>query len=204
MKTKDNFIKHYKEGKPTKYDKEKHIGLLFDVFNKGEGVAAFLDEAVVSKQTFYDWLKAHKEFAEAYEGAINRSHRQWEAYPLLKNSNFNFPYWSMIMRNRFGYGRSRFKLSDKKKAAEMMQTAKEHLHKDMITVNDYTAIVNSAKMQAIIDGECNDTEVYRPSTREELLEKKALLENIVETQAKITQMQRTNENPKISKGKIIS
>ena len=108
------------------------------------------------------------------------------------------------MRNRFGYGKSRFKIADNKNAKEMMQTAKEHLDKDMITVNDYTAIVNSAKMQAIIDGECNDTEVYRPSTREELLEKKALLENIVETQAKITQMQRTNENPKVSKGKIIS
>jgi hypothetical protein len=59
-------------------------------------------------------------------------------------------------------------------------------------------------MQAIIDGECNDTEVYRPSTREELLEKKALLENIVGTQIKMTQMKKTNENTKVSKGKIIS
>ena len=70
------------------------------------------------------------------------------------------------------------KIADNKNAKEMMQTAKEHLDEDMITVNDYTAIVNSAKMQAIIDGECNDTEVYRPSSREELLEKKVLLENI--------------------------
>ena len=203
MMIKDNFVKHYRAGKPTKYDEEKHIGLLFDTFNKGEGVAAFLDEAAISKQTFYDWLKAHKEFAAAYEGALNRSQRKWELYP-LKNSDFNYPYWSIIMRTRFGFGKSRFKIADKKNAKEMMQAAKEHLDEDMITVNDYTAIVNSAKMQAIIDGECNDTEVYRPSSREELLEKKALLENIVETQAKITQMQRTNENPKISKGKIIS
>ena len=200
---KEEFIKRITSGQPTKYDKEKHIGLLFDIFSKGEGVMAFCADAMISQNTFFLWLKKHKELKEAYDIAINIAGRPWEAYP-LKTSNFNFPYWSMIMRNRFGYGRSRFKLSDKKKAAEMMQTAKEHLDKDMITVNDYTAIVNSAKMQAIIDGECNDTEVYRPSTREELLEKKALLENIVETQAKITQMQRTNENPKISKGKIIS
>ena len=179
MKTKNAFIKYYTAGQPTKYDKEKHIGLLFDIFSKGEGVTAFLDEAAVSKRTFYDWLKAHKEFAQAYEGALNRSQRQWEAYP-LNIPNLNIPYWSIIMRNRFGFGKSRFKIADKKNAKEMMQTAKEHLDEDMITVNDYTAIVNSAKVQAIIDGECSDTEVYRPSTREELLEKQALLEDIIE------------------------
>ena len=67
----------------------------------------------------------------------------------------------------------------------MMKAAKEHLDEDMITVNDYTAIVNSAKMQAIIDGECKDTEVCRPSTREELLEKKALLEDIIEKRKRL-------------------
>ena len=192
MKNKDDFTKYYTAGKPTKYDKEQHIGLLFSVFNNGEGVAAFLDEAAISKQTFYNWLKAHKEFAAAYEGAINRSHRRWEVFP-LKNPDFNFPYWSMIMRNRFGYGRSRFKLSDKKKAADMMQAAKEHLDEDNITINDYTAIVNSAKTQAIIDGEYNEEDkTYRPSTIEELLEKKALLENIVKTQTKIKKLKKSN------------
>ena len=204
MMIKENFTKHCTGGQPTKYEQEKHIGLLFDTFNKGEGVMAFCADAAISRSTFFLWLQKHKELKEAYDIAINIAGRQWEAYP-LKNSNFNFPYWSMIMRNRFGYGRSRFKLSDKKKASEMMQAAKEHLDEDNITINDYTAIVNSAKMQAIIDGECIEEEkIYHPSSREELLEKKALLENIVETQAKITQMQRTNENPKISKGKIIS
>ena len=193
MITEDNFIERCKEGKPTKYEGERHLRLIFNVFNKGEGVMTFCAEALITKPTFYEWLKVHKEFKEAYDIAINIAGRQWEAYP-LKNSNFNFPYWSMIMRNRFGYGRSRFKLSDKKKASEMMQAAKEHLDEDNITINDYTAIVNSAKMQAIIDGECIEEEkIYRPSTREELLEKKALLENIVEKQTKITQMTKSNE-----------
>ena len=190
---KEEFIKRITSGQPTKYDKEKHIGLLFDIFSKGEGVMAFCADAMISQNTFFLWLKKHKELKEAYDIAINIAGRQWEAYP-LKNSNFNFPYWSMIMRNRFGYGRSRFKLSDKKKASEMMQAAKEHLDEDNITINDYTAIVNSAKMQAIIDGECIEEEkIYRPSTREELLEKKALLENIVEKQTKIRQMTKSNE-----------
>jgi hypothetical protein len=200
---KEDFIKHITSGQPTKYDKKKHIGLLFDVFNRGEGVMAFCADAAISQSTFFLWLQKHKELKEAYDIVINIAGRKWELYPLKKDFDINFTYWSTIMRNRFGFGKSRFKIADKKNAKEMMQTAKEHLDEDMITVNDYTAIVNSAKMQAIIDGECNDTEVYRPSSREELLEKKALLENIVETQAKITQMQKTNENPKISKGKII-
>jgi hypothetical protein len=204
MMIKEDFIKRITSGQPTKYDKEKHIGLLFDIFNKGEGVMAFCADAMISQTTFFSWLKKHREFSEAYKVIINQAGRKWESYPINPKVNMEFSYWSIIMRNRFGYGKSRFKIADNKNAKEMMQTAKEHLDEDMITVNDYTAIVNSAKMQAIIDGECNDTEVYRPSSREELLEKKALLENIVETQAKITQMQRTNENPKISKGKIIS
>ena len=191
---KDDFIKRITSGQPAKYDKAKHIGLLFDIFNKGEGVMAFCADAMISQSTFFLWLKKHREFGEAYKVIINQAGRKWESYPLNPNGNIEFSYWSIIMRNRFGYGKSRFKIADNKNAKEMMQTAKEHLDEDMITVNDYTAIVNSAKMQAIIDGECIEEEkIYRPSTREELLEKKALLENIVEKQTKIRQMTKSNE-----------
>ena len=40
MMIKENFTKHCTGGQPTKYEQEKHIGLLFDTFNKGEGVMA--------------------------------------------------------------------------------------------------------------------------------------------------------------------
>ena len=70
MITKDDFIKRCTSGKPTEYDAEKHIGIMIDVFSEGEGVAAFLDDASISKQTFYNWLEVHKEFKEAYETAI--------------------------------------------------------------------------------------------------------------------------------------
>ena len=67
---KKDFVKFHSVGYPTKYDKEKHIALIYDVFSEGEGVAAFLVEASISKQTFYNWLKAHKEFSSAYEIAF--------------------------------------------------------------------------------------------------------------------------------------
>ena len=194
MITKKEFIESVREGRgrPVTYDKEKHVALLYDLFTKGKPVSAFCAEANIAKCTFFEWKNIHPEFKEAYDRAINFAETYWHEMP-SNEPEFNYPYWSINMRNRFGFGKSKFKLSDKKKAAEMMQAAKEHLDEDNITINDYTAIVNSAKMQAIIDGECNDTEVYRPSTREELLEKKALLENIVEKQTKIRQMTKSNE-----------
>ena len=195
MITKKEFVKNIKEGRVARvrYDAEKHIGLLYDIFTKGKAISAFCSEAAIAQCTFFEWKNIHPEFKEAYDIAINFAETYWHEMP-SNEPEFNYPYWSINMRNRFGFGKSKFKLSDKKKAAEMMQAAKEHLDEDNITINDYTAIVNSAKMQAIIDGECIEEEkIYRPSTREELLEKKALLEDIVEKQAKITQMTKSNE-----------
>ncbi len=82
---------------------------------------------------------------------INQAGRKWETYPINPKINIDFPYWSIIMRNRFGYGKSRFNLGDKKTAKEMMQAAKEHLDDDMITVKDYVAIIDSAKTQEMVD-----------------------------------------------------
>lgn len=180
MKTKDNFIKHYKEGKPTKYDKEKHIGLLFDVFNKGEGVAAFLDEAVVSKQTFYDWLKAHKEFAEAYEGAINRSHRKWEAYP-LKNPNFNFPYWSIIMRNRFGYGKPKVRIIKDATPIARMNAIWEGLEEGELSAQEATQLGSLVTTQNnILANQSPESEVFKRDTREELMEKIYAMQKVID------------------------
>lgn len=184
MITKTEFIKSIKDGRgrPVTYDAEKHVALLYDLLTKGKAISAFCAEANIAQSTFFEWKNIYPEFKEAYDRAINFAETYWHEMP-ANDPNFNFPYWAINMRNRFGFGKSRFKLADKKKATEMMQAAKEHLDEDKITVHDYIAIVNSAKTQAIIDGECPDEEkVCRPSTREELLEKKALLEGIVEKQ----------------------
>jgi hypothetical protein len=156
MTNKEEFVKHILGGKPTKYDKEKHIGLLYTTFDKGEAIMAFCADARIGQRTFYDWLKAHKEFGEAYDIIINQAGRKWELYPINPKVNMEFPYWSMIMRNRFGYGRSRFNLAGKKTAKEMMQAAKEHLDDNLITTKDYSTIVDSAKTQALIDTKTDD------------------------------------------------
>jgi hypothetical protein len=153
---KEDFVKRISSGQPTKYDPKKHIGLLFDVFNKGEGVMAFCADAMISQKTFFSWLKKHREFSEAYNVIINQAGRKWESYPIDPKVNIEFSYWSIIMRNRFGYGKSRFNLADKKTAKEMMQAAKEHLDDNMISTKDYSSIVDSAKTQALIDTQIID------------------------------------------------
>lgn len=201
MITKKEFVESVKDGRgrPVTYDKEKHTSLLYDLFTKGKPISAFCAEANIAQCTFFEWKNIHPEFKEAYDRAINFAETYWHEMP-ANDPNFNFPYWAINMRNRFGFGKSRFKLADKKKATEMMQAAKEHLDEDKITVHDYVAIVNSAKTQAIIDGECPDEEkVYRPSTREELLEKKALLEGIVAKQAEI---KHSSKNEQLLKDKV--
>ena len=181
---KKKFIDRYKKGLKTAYDADTHIGLLFDIYSVGGGLAAYLDEAKITKHVFYRWQSEHQDFKEAYEAALNMSMRIWEEYPKTA-PNFNLQYWHAIMRNRFKYGKSKFKISKTKTAKDLVQSAKVHLDSDDITIVDYSALVNSAKVQAIIDGDCSNSDIYVQSTKEELLEKKAILESIVERQKKI-------------------
>lgn len=56
-------------GRPTKYDPEFHHKLLIDVFKKGHFVPTFCAEADIVKDTFWRWIKEHKEFSDVYKKA---------------------------------------------------------------------------------------------------------------------------------------
>lgn len=97
------YKKHLVGGKETKYDEKKHIELLFDVFKNGESVASFCAIAMISRDTFYRWLKKHDKFKESFEIVKNISEKRWLEMPFELEGNFNFPYWFINMKNRFGY-----------------------------------------------------------------------------------------------------
>jgi hypothetical protein len=180
MITEDDFIKRYTAGQPTKYDKKKHIGLLFNVFSEGEGVAAFLDEASISKQTFYDWLKAHPEFAKAYEGAINCSQRKWETYP-KNNPDFNFPYWSMIMRTRFGYGKPKVRIVKDATPIARMNAIWEGLEEGELTAQEATQLSSVTTAHAnILASQSPESEEFKRDTREELMEKIYAMQKVID------------------------
>jgi hypothetical protein len=167
MITNDDVIKACISYKPTKYDKEKHIGIMIDVFSNGEGVAAFLDEASVCKQTFYNWLKAHQEFAKAYEKAINRSQRKWEDYP-KNNPDFNFPYWSTIMRNRFGYGKTKVRVVKDATPIARMNAIWEGLEEGELSAQEATQLSSVARTQAeILGNQSLELEPLKQYTQEE-------------------------------------
>lgn len=144
---KEKLIKQVTSGRPTKYVQEQHIGLLFDIFNQSEGVMAFCAEAMISQATFFNWLKKYKEFKEAYDIVINIAGRQWEKLP-RENPDFNFPYWSTIMRNRFGFGKSRIHLDKEATPLEMFETIKQGLSDQEISLQDGVQLATIAKTEA--------------------------------------------------------
>ncbi len=144
---KEKLIKQVSSGRPSKYVQEQHIGLLFDVFDQGEGIMAFCAEALISQKTFFNWLKKYKEFKEAYDIVINIAGRQWEKLP-RENPDFNFPYWSTIMRNRFGFGKSRIHLDKEATPLEMFKMIKQGLSDQEISVQDGVQLTTIAKNEA--------------------------------------------------------
>lgn len=81
--------------------------------NEGAGVAGMcVALGIKSRDTFYNWVKYHPEFAEAYNTArLGRQAMHEEvllAGVLGKIKNFNFPALAMIMNNMYpdDYSRS--------------------------------------------------------------------------------------------------
>lgn len=167
---KEKLIKQISSGRPTKYVQEQHIGLLFDVFDQGEGIMAFCADALISQKTFFNWLKKYKEFKEAYDIVINIAGRQWEKLP-RDNPDFNFPYWSTIMRNRFGFGKSRIHLDKEATPLEIFKVIKQGLSDQEISLQDGVQLTTIAKNEADVKkGVIEDKAEHEQRSMEELEE----------------------------------
>lgn len=179
--TKEAFIKHCKGGKPTKYEGDRHVGMLFEVFKRGEGIVAFCAEALVSKPTFYEWLKAHKEFQEAYDVAINISAKKWET-EMITNPDLNFGYWSTIMRNRFGYGKPRIRKLKDAMPIERITAIFEGLEEGELTAQEATQIASVVNTQAnILANQTQEPDQFKRNSPEELTEKLLLTQRVIDS-----------------------
>lgn len=138
-------------GNPTKYDEEKHIGLLVDVLYIGDDIAAFCAEAMISKTTFHNWRKKHPKFTNAYDIMINYAECIWEKMPFEEDTkDINYHHWFMIMKNRFGYGKSRFTISEGKDPLEIIDSVLDALGNGEITTQEATQIANLASVKVNI------------------------------------------------------
>jgi hypothetical protein len=176
----DNFVERSKGGQPTKYKGENHIRLLFDVFSEGEEVMAFCAKALISKNTFYDWLKAHEEFKRAYDIAVCLAGAWWESYP-KNNPDFSFPYWSTIMRNRFGYGKPKVRIVKDAAPSARINAIWEGLEEGELSAQEASQLGSLVTIQEnILKNQSQETEEFKRDTREELMEKIYAMQKIID------------------------
>ena len=181
MITEDNFLKQCKEKTRTKYEGEKHIRLMFNIFKEGEGVMAFCAEALIGKQTFYDWLKAHQEFKKAYDIAINIAGRKWDAMTQA-SPDFNFPQWSMIMRNRFGYGKPKVRIAKDATPIARMKAIWDGLEEGELSAQEATQLSSVARTQAdILNGPPPEPEPLKQYTHEEKMAQIKEMQKIIDS-----------------------
>jgi hypothetical protein len=180
MKNKDDFIKHHTSGQPTKYDEKKHIGILFDVFKEGKDLAAFFNRASIGKKTFYNWLEAHKEFKEAYEAAVYLAQEIWEDYP-KHDPDFNFPYWSIIMRNRFGYGKPKVRIAKDATPLARIDAIWDGLEEGELSTQEATQLSSIANTHAsILANHKQGTEAFELETKEEIMAKVYAIQKVID------------------------
>ena len=184
MKTKEEFVKHVTVGQHTKYKGDEHIGMLFDTMGKGEGVMAFCAEASISQTTFNLWLRTHKEFKDAHEIVLNIAGRQWEKYP-KDDPDFNIAYWSVIMRNRYGYGKSRIREAKNETPLARIETIWKGLEEGELGAQEATQLASVATTHAnIIANSQEEPGEVKVDSIEDILAKVAIIKGVLGDNAK--------------------
>ena len=188
MVTKEQFVKAVSSGRgrKTKYEAEKHIGLLYDTFIVGEAISAFCAEALISQSTFFKWKQDYPEFKETYDIAINFAENFWNKLP-SNTADFNFNYWHINMRNRFGFGKPRLYFDKNADPLQMFETIKEALADQEISIQDAVQLATIAKNEAdikkgVIEDKAVSEQMSIEETRAFAQELDITLQNIHELQ----------------------
>ena len=130
-----------------KYDK-KYPALLIKIFESGGGVCNFCVKVKIGRQTFYDWINANPEFAEAYQYAKEIQEAllvQAGQEGMLENPNFNAKIWEIFMRNKCGYTDTRKLKADLTKSKdynEQLAVVRGDIAKGKLTANEAKALID--------------------------------------------------------------
>ncbi len=181
MTTEEQYVKHYESGRPTLYNEKKHIRLLYKVFACGESIYAYVDEALITRQTFYNWLKEHEKFKDAYDVALCIGARQFEKYPVTNPENFNFPYWSTVMKNRYQYYKTRIETKANDTPKNRIEAVWEGVSNGTLSIQEASQLGSLAVTQANIEnGTTQDTSNnVRLRTNDELKERLGLIDQLI-------------------------
>lgn len=95
-------------GRPTKYD-PAFCDVVIEEMSKGYSKEATAGYLRISKNTLYEWAKAHPDFADAITIGESLSQRHWEE-TLVKHkthtkngTQINSQVFNLNMKNRFGW-----------------------------------------------------------------------------------------------------
>lgn len=155
------FAKRIMSGQPTKYKPDIHIPMIKDLFREGKSIASFCVKAEISKKTFFQWIKDHPEFEEAYEDALSLAEEWWDSLAIAgaMDPAFNTKTWGVVMRNRFDYTDTRkLKMPGVDPNADVIEQSKQ-LMKAIVegnyTGNESTQLMrtmeSAVKIQKIVE-----------------------------------------------------
>lgn len=181
MTNKKEFVKHFEKSpwRPTLYDESKHVPLVHEIFANGESIYAFCAEAMVTRQTFYNWLREHTKFKEAYDIALCIGAREFEKYPQIA-VDFNFPYWSTVMKNRYQYYKTRIETKHKETPANRLEAVWQGICNGELSTQEATQLASLAVTQANIENGTTDIgNNIRQLTPDQLKEKFNIIDNII-------------------------
>lgn len=167
-------------GRPSLYDEKKHIPLLYEVYNNMEGVFAFCDEALITRQTFCNWLKAHPEFKENHKKALCKGARKWERLP-LENPNISHPYWMTIMKNRFGYYKTKIDVEPNATPNEKITAVWESVQEGELSAQEATQLASLVETQAKVESNNIDgTNPFKVQSIEDIEKRKEAIMQLIE------------------------
>ena len=94
-----------KMGRPTKYDPAM-CDILAGSGHNGEGMAEAIVLLGISRDSFYNWQEAHKDFSDAVKDYRHRSQAWWEHQGRMATfgatPGYNATSFIFNMKNRFG------------------------------------------------------------------------------------------------------
>lgn len=91
-------------GRPTKYKPEMCESAL-ELFKEGASISEICLELDICRDTFYEWLKKHEDFADTVKRGLQFSKGWWERLGRKGAAGLaevNQVLWFMNMKNRFG------------------------------------------------------------------------------------------------------
>ena len=91
-----------KMGRPSGY-RDEFCEIIEDMGREGKSVAQMAARLDVSKETVYQWVKAHPEFSDAFTRARTFSQAWWEAkgQDAIGDRNFNANLYKLSLAARF-------------------------------------------------------------------------------------------------------